>query len=154
MMSFLPHQLLHFLFIWVPQLPGKSHFLHSQDCIPCDINLPPLKTMPAAVFKSVMVIVPSFAQGENSNHGIIHGEIIRLEHLATPDVADGVHSPGYVPGEDGSQGKAPDQTWKSSHQEVNDWLSHCNIQVVLLKPNVKVIFFQIFGIGSVKKQGI
>lgn len=75
--------------------------------------------MPARVFKGMVVVVPSFSHGQNSNEGIVHGNIASLEHLSAPDMADGVDCPSDVPAEHHSQREAPNECWESAKSEVN-----------------------------------
>lgn len=95
-----------------------------------------------------MVVVPTFSKGENTNHPIVHGVVLRVPILKAPDVADGVHGPGNVPDPDDASKEAPEHTRKTAISVKTSNRKYNSVQdVILLHVLVKPMLSQVVGIG-------
>lgn len=90
--------------------------------------------------------MPSFTLGKNTNNCIVHGEIISLEHLTAINVTYRVNSPGDVPHYNLSDSEAPDHSWKSTEQVIDQRLESSNLEIVLLQELVVFLVGKVFNV--------
>src|SRR6266542_1935315 len=62
--------------------------------IPVGVDLPPAQTVARGVGMGMVIVVPSFAEGEQRDQEVVGGVVARGPALRTPDVGGGVHQPG------------------------------------------------------------
>ena len=110
--------------------------------------------MSARVLECVVIVVPSFTLSQNSDQGVVHRDVVGLEHLTAPHVTKGVNSPSDVPGKHCPKSKAPDDCWETSNRKVDKWLSQGNLHVVSLQPLIILLIFKIFNILGIEQMSI
>src|SRR5215217_1144918 len=90
-------------------VPGKTERLKQPDRKPSEVELPPGVTVPRRIWIGVMVIVPTLAARKKADDRIVAAQVARLVATITPEVADRVDRPRYMPDEYYPQGAEPDQ---------------------------------------------
>ena len=68
----------------------------------------------------MMVVVPSFAVGEEPDDQVVAAGVVGIEVAVAPEVRDRVHRPGDVPHHDGANEHAPDQQAEAELKRVAD----------------------------------
>ena len=75
-------------------LGGERHRLKQTHNVPGHVQLPPFKAVASRILEGVMVVVPSFPEGEQGYPPIVTREIACIPGLAAPYMAGGVDEPG------------------------------------------------------------
>lgn len=87
----------------------QSEQFKRADGNPCDIEFPPFMTVGGGALIGVVVVVPAFAIGPESDEPIVAAVVVGLVVFVAPDVCHRVDAPGDVPGENGANENPPDQ---------------------------------------------
>ena len=75
---------------------GQADFAEEPDAVVVDVKLIPLEAVTRADGVSVVVVVPTFAAGEQSDPPVVAGVVLGLEAALAPEVGGGVDEPGRM----------------------------------------------------------
>ena len=75
---------------------GEADLGEEPDSVVVDVELVPLEAVACADRVGVMVVVPAFATGQQSNPPVVAGVVLGLEAPLPPQVGGGVDQPGSV----------------------------------------------------------
>lgn len=62
----------------------------------------------------VVIVVPSFAEGQQCNPPVVAAVVRSFESTVSEEVADGVHAESYVVNGNGAQYEAPDESGRAT----------------------------------------
>ena len=110
--------------------------------------------MSAWILECMVVVVPAFPLSKNTNKGIIHRKVVSFEHLTSINVTDRIYSPSNVPNHYLSHSEAPDNSWKSSQQIVNDRLGCCDFEIMLFQELIVFLVRKIFHVLLINQNDI
>mmetsp|Transcript_60445 Transcript_60445/g.141552 ORF Transcript_60445/g.141552 Transcript_60445/m.141552 type:complete len:408 (-) Transcript_60445:74-1297(-) len=106
--------------------------------------------MPARSLEGVMVVVPSFTEGQDTNQPIVHRNVPRVPVLEAPNMADGIHRPGHMPSPHGAGKEAPQDTRQAAEVVQTEDGKHKGVDCVgLLQEAIEPLLAQVFGVGAV-----
>eukprot|EP00443_Scrippsiella_acuminata_P078769 CAMPEP_0115430456 /NCGR_PEP_ID=MMETSP0271-20121206/31056_1 /TAXON_ID=71861 /ORGANISM="Scrippsiella trochoidea, Strain CCMP3099" /LENGTH=188 /DNA_ID=CAMNT_0002855689 /DNA_START=316 /DNA_END=880 /DNA_ORIENTATION=- len=86
---------------------SQAQQVQDLDCVPREVNLPPLQPVSARVLEGVVVVVPTFPECKHTDDPIVHRVVLGVPILEAPDVTDGVHRPCDVPHPDNTCEETP-----------------------------------------------
>src|SRR6516165_7299147 len=92
-----------------PDVPGEAEQGESADDPVARVELPPPQTVAGRGRKSVVIVVPSFPQGQDAEEEIVPTVVVGRVGLATPQMTDGVDAPGHVVGQAHPDEAAPQE---------------------------------------------
>ena len=72
-----------------------------------EVELSPAEAVAGRGGKGVVVVVPAFAEAEESDDDVVAALVVRAERAVAPEVADGVDLPGDVVDEEDPRETAP-----------------------------------------------
>ena len=102
--TFPPSDMARFLHI-----RGEADHLQHPDLIVRDVELPPPVLIRSAHGIMMMVVVPSFAHGEQCDEPVVAAVIIGLVVRISEQMRERVDRPGDVPDSDGPDENPPDE---------------------------------------------
>ena len=85
----------------------ESEFLEQPDRQPTDIELPPFVAVGGCSLVGMMVVVPAFAVGDQTDQPVVAAVVLGLVVSVSPDMGHGVDAPGDVPVENRSDEYSP-----------------------------------------------
>ena len=110
--------------------------------------------MSAWVLECMVVVVPAFPLSKNTNYGIVHRKVVSFEHLTSINVTDRIDGPGNMPYHNLSHSEAPDNSWKSSQQKVNERLGCCDLKIVLFQELIVLLVGKIFDVLLINQNDV
>ena len=88
---------LSFPRLWSYHIVDQAEFLEDPDRQPTDIEFPPLMSVRGGSLVGMMVVVPAFAVGDQTDQPVVATVVLGLVVPVAPDVGHGVDTPGDVP---------------------------------------------------------
>jgi hypothetical protein len=85
----------------------EADFAEEPDAVVVDVELVPFEAVAGADGMGVVVVVPAFAAGEESDPPVIAGVVLGLEAALAPEVGGGVDEPGGVETEGNAEEGSP-----------------------------------------------
>mmetsp|Transcript_38827 Transcript_38827/g.85014 ORF Transcript_38827/g.85014 Transcript_38827/m.85014 type:complete len:377 (-) Transcript_38827:361-1491(-) len=145
-----PGKFLHLALGRILQIGREPHETQRFHCVPGEVNLPPLQTMPAARLERMVVVVPALPEGQGTNKPVVHGLVPRVPVLEAPDVADRVHGPGDVPDPDNAREESPEHAGQAAEEVKAHDGKHDGMESIgLLHEAVEELRLQVRGVGLV-----
>ena len=140
---------------------GEAEFAEDPDAVVVDVELVPGETVTCADGVGVVVVVPAFAAGEQSDPPVIAGVVLGLEAALAPEMGGGVDEPGGVKADGDAEECSPENHAESTCEVVTGGREGCakrdleqsgdyqrNV-VILAEPDVDGILGEV---GSVAAQ--
>ena len=87
---------------------GEADLGEQPDAVVVDVELVPGEAVTGADRVGVVVVVPAFAAGEESDPPVVAGVVAGLEAALAPEVGGGVDQPGGVQAEGDAQEGSPE----------------------------------------------
>jgi hypothetical protein len=97
---------------------GEADFAEEPDAVVVDVELVPLEAVARADRVGVMVVVPAFAAGEESDPPVIAGVVFGFEAALAPEVSGGVDQPSGVEAESDAEEGSPEKHAEGSDDVV------------------------------------
>src|SRR5271155_4522603 len=88
-------------------VPRQADRTQSADAIPVQIEFIPNNPVARRLRNSVMIVVPSFAEGQQCDPKTVFRSVVSKESPRTPHVCRGVYQPGGMQPEHSSHEHAP-----------------------------------------------
>mmetsp|Transcript_18839 Transcript_18839/g.51181 ORF Transcript_18839/g.51181 Transcript_18839/m.51181 type:complete len:271 (-) Transcript_18839:250-1062(-) len=141
---------LHLALRRVLQVGGETHEAQQLHRVPCEVDLPPLQSVPARGLEGVMVVVPALAEGEDPNDPVVHGVASGVPVLEAPHMAHRVDRPGDVPDPRNPEEESPHQEGEAAKGvEAGDWQGNGMQRVGPLQEAVEPLRGQVLGVALV-----
>lgn len=87
---------------------GEADFAEEPDAVVIDVELVPGEAVARADGVGVVVVVPAFAAGEDSDPPVVAGVVLGLEAACAPEVGRGVDEPGGVEADGDAEEGSPE----------------------------------------------
>src|SRR5580698_1137608 len=94
----------------------------------------------------MVIIVPAFAEGDQSHPPVVARVVARSEATSAPHVSGGVDQPRGVESKDDTEETSPEQEGESADQVQDDGECHVRYPVIVVEPDVETILRQIGGV--------
>ena len=99
--------------LWSNHVVDEAEFFEGQDRKPTDIELPPFVAVGGSSLVGMVVVMPAFAVGDQTDQPVVAAIVLGLVVSITPDMGHGVNAPGDVPVENRSDEYSPDEQTRS-----------------------------------------
>src|SRR3984957_16131473 len=97
---------------------GEADFAEEPDAVVVDVELVPGEAVTGADGVGVVVVVPAFAAGEESDPPVVAGVVLGLEAALAPEVSGGVDEPGGMEADGDAQEGSPENHAEGSDDAV------------------------------------
>jgi hypothetical protein len=128
-------------------VPCQTTDSQDGDAVPVGIELVPCQTVTRGLRMGVVVVVPAFAEGEQSDPHAIAGGVAGREPSRTPHVCSGVYEPGAVETDDGAEEDAPEEIGPSTEDKKGDAEGRNRDPMPTADPDVEFIFAEVGDVG-------
>src|ERR1700759_5623697 len=91
----------------------------------------------------MVIVVPAFSSGEESDPPVVARVVFRSESLGSPHVSCGIHQPCGVQAHCDAEKDSPENPRPSSDGEENQGENHQRNPMEASQPNIKAIFGEI-----------
>src|SRR5271169_5528552 len=99
-----------------------------------DVDFPPVEALACAGHKVAMIVVPAFAEGDESEEPVVFAGVRGGETALAEDVRQRVDGEGAVPQESGAEEEAPEEQGPIANQPQADSKDRRRHQVILVQP--------------------
>jgi hypothetical protein len=139
---------------------GEANFAEEPDAVVVDIELVPGEAVTRADRVGVVVVVPAFAAGEQSDPPVVARVVFGLEAALAPEVGGGVDEPGGVEADGDAEEGCPedhadcadDVVARAGEQTADDELEHASGDqrnpVVFAEPDVDGVLGEVGGVAA------
>ena len=138
----------------------EADFAEEPDAVVVDVELVPLEAVARADRMGVVVVVPAFAAGEQSDPPVVAGVVLGFEAALAPEVSGGVDEPGGVEAESDAEEGSPEKHSEGSDDVVagsGDGCAECDLKeaaddegnvVIFAEPDVDGVLGEVGGVAA------
>jgi hypothetical protein len=138
---------------------GQAEFAEEPDAVVVDVELVPGEAVARADGMGVVVVVPAFAAGEESDPPVVAGVVLGLEAALAPEVGCGVDEPCGVEADGDAQEGSPEHhaectddrvrgAESGSDDELEDAGDGERQPVILAEPDVDAVLGEVGGVAA------
>lgn len=92
---------------YITDIPDDPHPAEHLEQIVSRIDFPPREALTATVLEEVVVVMPTLAEGKESQKPIVAATVKRVESPTSPKVGKAIDGEGTVPQQNGAQYESP-----------------------------------------------